>query len=155
MPTAAPLRRTLCQTSCICSGFVNILRSSRPGKKRSIKTGCPTTESMNQWSLVQRCWSGPVLAIGSPRSILVPGRRSGDFSPTGPSACRRLPHDGKGYFVSDDGYLYCVDVETGQLIWKFRGGPAAHKVLGNGRLISAWPARGGPVLCDGNDLFHG
>ncbi len=47
------------------------------------------------------------------------------------------------YFTSDDGNLYCVQADTGQLRWQFRGGPASTHVLGNQRLISAWPARAG------------
>ena len=61
----------------------------------------------------------------------------------------RLPLAGKGnrlYFTSDDGYLYCLAADTGALRWKFRGGPADRKILGNKRLISSWPARGGVVL---------
>ncbi len=61
--------------------------------------------------------------------------------------------DGKVYFVSDDGFLYCVDAETGAEIWKFRGGPSDRRILGNERLISTWPARGAPVLRDGTVYF--
>jgi outer membrane protein assembly factor BamB len=53
------------------------------------------------------------------------------------------------YFVSDDGCLYCLDAQEGRLLWRFRLAPSNRKVFGNGRLISAWPARGGPVLQDG------
>lgn len=53
------------------------------------------------------------------------------------------------YFVSDDGCLYCLAAADGSLIRKLRLGPSGKKVLGNGRLISMWPARGGPVLFDG------
>ena len=63
----------------------------------------------------------------------------------------RLPLAGKGnriYFTSDDGYVYCLAADTGKLAWKFRGGPADRKILGNKRLISSWPARGGVVLYD-------
>ena len=42
-------------------------------------------------------------------------------------------------FTSDDGHLYCVDAATGRQRWRFRGGPASTHVLGNERLISAWP----------------
>lgn len=52
------------------------------------------------------------------------------------------------YFVSDDGYLYCVEADDGELVWKFRGAPGNLKVIGNERVISAWPARGGPVIRD-------
>ena len=58
----------------------------------------------------------------------------------------------KVYFVSDDGYLYCVDAESGKLKWKFRGLPVDRrdrKLLGDDRLVSLFPARGGPVLADG------
>ncbi len=59
----------------------------------------------------------------------------------------------RGYFVSDDASLYCLRAEDGGLDWKFRGAPSDRKVLGNGRLISAWPARGGPVIRDGIVYF--
>ncbi len=59
----------------------------------------------------------------------------------------------KLYVASDDGYLYCLDAENGAVVWKFRGGPSERKVLGNGRLISTWPIRGGPVLADGKIYF--
>jgi outer membrane protein assembly factor BamB len=57
------------------------------------------------------------------------------------------------YFVCDDGHLYCLDAEKGTLRWKVRGGPADRRILGNGRLISTWPARGAPVLHDGKVYF--
>ncbi len=57
------------------------------------------------------------------------------------------------YFGSDDGHLYCLDAAEGTLIWKFRAGPSNRKVLGNQRLISMWPVRGGPVLRDGRIYF--
>ncbi len=59
---------------------------------------------------------------------------------------------GRVYFVSDDAHLYCLDSQSGSLLWKFSplsSGRKAHKLLGNERLISRWPARGGPVLADG------
>ncbi|MEX1042058.1 MAG: PQQ-binding-like beta-propeller repeat protein [Pirellulaceae bacterium] len=52
------------------------------------------------------------------------------------------------YLVSDDGYLYCLDAKSGELKWKFRGGPAERTLMGNQRLISTWPARGAPVIAD-------
>lgn len=56
------------------------------------------------------------------------------------------------YFTSDDGYLYCISADKGKLIWKFNGGPTERKMLGNKRLISTWPARGGVVL--DNDVAY-
>ncbi len=57
------------------------------------------------------------------------------------------------FVVSDDGYLYCLDAAHGRVLWKFRGGPSDRKVLGNGRLISTWPARGAPAVADGTVYF--
>lgn len=51
-------------------------------------------------------------------------------------------------FCSDDGFLYCLNAASGELAWKFRGAPSGKKLLGNTRVISAWPARGGPVVAD-------
>ena len=68
----------------------------------------------------------------------------------------RLPPvfwQGAVYFVSDDGCLYCLEAAGGSLRWKFRGGPANRLVIGNERLISTWPARGGPVIADGVVYF--
>jgi len=60
--------------------------------------------------------------------------------------------------ASDDGYLYCLSSDDGRVLWKHCGatladGTSAHGareqwILGNDRLISRWPARGGPVVVD-------
>lgn len=57
------------------------------------------------------------------------------------------------FVVSDDGFLYCLAAKDGKLLWKFRGGPVDSMVLGNGRMISRWPARGGPAVADGVVYF--
>lgn len=67
----------------------------------------------------------------------------------GPVRIPPVAWKGKVYFVSDDGSLYCVRSDTGELEWEFRGAPGEQKVLGNQRVISAWPGRGGPVIRDG------
>jgi outer membrane protein assembly factor BamB len=61
---------------------------------------------------------------------------------------------GRVYFACDDGHLYCLDGADGRLLWKFRGAPDAGRlVLGNGRVISTWPARGAPVVAGGRVYF--
>ena len=59
----------------------------------------------------------------------------------------------KIFIACDDGYLYCLSTADGSLVWKFRGGPSERRVLGNDRLISTWPARGGPVIYDDKIYF--
>lgn len=74
------------------------------------------------------------------------------FFTDGPVRFAPLASDGKVYVTSDDGFLTCLSAESGKLLWKFRGLPDKlkdRKLLGNGRLISLWPARGGAVLSDG------
>ncbi len=74
----------------------------------------------------------------------------------GPVRFAPAAYEGKIYFVSDDGYLYCLDAQNGSLRWKFRGlpvGKSDRKVIGHGRLVSLWPARGGPVVSNGVVYF--
>jgi hypothetical protein len=71
------------------------------------------------------------------------------FYAEGPVRLAPAAWDGRVYFSSDDGRLYCLDAATGRLAWSQRLVPSERKVLGNGRLISAWPARGGPVVHEG------
>ncbi|MCR9119360.1 MAG: PQQ-binding-like beta-propeller repeat protein, partial [bacterium] len=56
-------------------------------------------------------------------------------------------------FGSDDGYLYCVALKTGELIWRHQATPSSRQLLGNRRLISVWPVRGGPVTSEGTVYF--
>ena len=58
------------------------------------------------------------------------------------------------FTASDDGVLYCLDADSGKLLWSRRGGPEKRMMLGNGRMISRWPARGGPVVKD-NVVYFG
>ena len=84
------------------------------------------------------------------------GAEEWEFFADGPVRFAPIAWRGKVYFVSDDGHLYCVNASSGELLWKVRGASPAHegrKLLGNGRLISRWPARGGPVLADGKVYF--
>jgi hypothetical protein len=71
------------------------------------------------------------------------------FYADGPVRLAPVAWQGKLYVGSDDGFMYCLDAANGAMLWSFRAVPSARKVLGNGRLISVWAVRGGPVLADG------
>ena len=75
------------------------------------------------------------------------------FYTEGPVRVPPAGHKGKVYFCSDDGFLYCVEAATGRLHWKLRGGPSAQHAIGNQRIVSAWVARGGPVIRDETVYF--
>ncbi|MCA9248490.1 MAG: PQQ-binding-like beta-propeller repeat protein [Planctomycetales bacterium] len=54
---------------------------------------------------------------------------------------------------ADDGCIYCLSLADGSVAWKFRAVPSRRCLLGNRRMISAWPVRGGPVVADGVVYF--
>ena len=79
-----------------------------------------------------------------------------EFFADGPVRFAPAAWAGKVYVVSDDGHLYCLNADKGELVWKFRGQPLdrnGRELLGNERLISRWPARSGPALSDGRVYF--
>ena len=81
------------------------------------------------------------------------GRESWKYVTDGPVRFAPALWQGRLFVISDDGYLYCLAADDGKLLWKKRGGPNREMILGNDRLISRWPARGGPVIKDGIVYF--
>ncbi|HOZ45601.1 MAG TPA: PQQ-binding-like beta-propeller repeat protein [Candidatus Hydrogenedentes bacterium] len=57
------------------------------------------------------------------------------------------------FAASDDGFLYCLAAGNGRLLWRKQGGPETDMVLGNDRIVSRRPARGGPVVLDDTVYF--
>jgi len=68
------------------------------------------------------------------------------FFTDGPVRLAPVADENRIIFGSDDGCVYCLNPEDGSLIWKHRAVASRRLVLGNERLISVWPVRGGPVL---------
>ncbi len=56
-------------------------------------------------------------------------------------------------FGSDDGLVRCVKLTDGTEVWSKRAVPSNRLLLGNQRLISVWPVRGGPVAKEGRVYF--
>ncbi len=120
------------------------------------KPAWPASQSKLQFDrTTQPVVSGQQLFVGSTvnDSITAYSTRTGEetwrFFTEGPVRFAPLAHRENVYAVSDDGHLYCLNAETGKLQWKVNGGPAKRPLIGNDRLISTWPARGGVVLADG------
>jgi len=76
------------------------------------------------------------------------GRPRWTFMTGGPVRFAPAAWKDRLFVASDDGHLYCLGTADGRLLWKKRGGPDGAMVLGNDRMISRWPARGGPVVAD-------
>jgi outer membrane protein assembly factor BamB len=105
---------------------------------------------------------GKTLFLGSPNDGSVTafdtetGEERWKFYTEGPVRFAPVAWRDKVYFGSDDGYVYCLNASDGSLLWKFRGVPEERpkrRHLGNNRLISFWPVRGGLVLKDGTIYF--
>ena len=63
-----------------------------------------------------------------------------------------VAHEGALYFGADDGAIYSLDAATGSLRWRRVVHETRH-ILGNGRIISVRPVRGGPTLLGGKLWF--
>lgn len=55
----------------------------------------------------------------------------------------------RAWFGSDDGYIYCVDLKSGELMWKHTPVSNPRWIPSNGKLISPWPVRTGVLVKDG------
>jgi outer membrane protein assembly factor BamB len=103
--------------------------------------------------------SGGLLFIGNSSDCTVyaldakTGKTAWTFVTDGPVRFAPALWQDRLFVVSDDGHLYCLSAENGELQWKKRGVPKQDMVWGNDRLISRWPARGGPVIKDGIVYF--
>ena len=68
----------------------------------------------------------------------------------------RLPpsyDDGKLYFGSDDGCVYCVRCDSGQIVWRHEVSPGGAQIPIDGRLTSLWPCRTGALVQDSRVYF--
>lgn len=77
------------------------------------------------------------------------GREKWHFITGGPVRFAPQIDSRKVFFASDDGFVYCVDLETGKLLWKFQAAPRDERMVGNHRMISRWPVRTGVLVADG------
>jgi len=99
--------------------------------------------------------SGDTLFFGSSADCKVyaldaiTGKQQWAFFTGGPVRLAPVVWKDRVFVVSDDGFLYCLAAKDGKIVWKLRGGPADSMVIGNDRMVSRWPARGGPVIDEG------
>ncbi len=79
---------------------------------------------------------------------LATGRQRWSFFTAGPVRFAPAAWNDRLFVAGDDGFLYALRLADGKLLWRHRAGARHEMRLGNGRMISHWPARGGPVVFD-------
>jgi len=82
------------------------------------------------------------------------GKKLWSFYTDGPIRLAPALAHGNVYFGSDDGWIYCLNQQSGKVVWKMRGGPKDDRLLARGEMISRWPVRTG-VLVDGDIAYFG
>lgn len=84
---------------------------------------------------------------------LASGKDAWSFFTNAPIRLAPAVADGKVFIGSDDGYAYCLDAQSGNLVWKLRAGPHDERILARGRMISRWPVRTGILVDEGIAYF--
>ena len=83
------------------------------------------------------------------------GEQKWAYTTDGPVRFPPSYDNGRLYFASDDGYVYCVDAGDGSFVWKYTPIPPADRRLisNNGKLIPMWPIRTGTAVAGGHVYF--
>lgn len=87
--------------------------------------------------------TGTIIALD-----LKTGTLKWQFYTEGPIRFAPVVFEDRLFVTSDDGCLYALNLANGQMLWKHQGGPDHIRRLGNERMISRWPARGGAVVVE-------
>jgi outer membrane protein assembly factor BamB len=53
------------------------------------------------------------------------------------------------FFGSADGYVYCLRLKDGELVWRFRASPQNLRTVAFDRIESVWPVHGSVLVLDG------
>ena len=56
----------------------------------------------------------------------------------------------RAYFGCADGWVYCLNLKDGQLIWRFRAAPQDRLAVAYGQVESVWPVTGSVLIHDGS-----
>ena len=138
----------------------------RGGNERGAATAVPVPELGNRlWHeqpeqsfrpTVPTTAAGLVLIAGDDGKVRaydgIDGSLKWSFLTTGPILRPPSIAVGKAYVGSGDGYVYCLEVATGNLLWRYRVAPAERRIPVYGTLSSTWPVHSG-VLVEGGVAY--
>lgn len=83
------------------------------------------------------------------------GKEKWRFTTNAPIRIAPVFYKGNLYFGSDDGFVYSIDADDGDLDWKYSPVPENERLLiQNSRLVSFWPIRTG-VLVEDDRVYFG
>jgi len=60
---------------------------------------------------------------------------------------------GRALLGSADGWVYCLRLTDGELVWKFHAAPSNHHIVVNGQLESSWPVSGNILVVNSAAFF--
>ena len=75
------------------------------------------------------------------------------FTTGGRVDCPPTIDGGLCLFGSHDGWVYCLTVADGELVWRFRAAPRDRRIVAYGQIESAQPVVGGVLVYDGLAYF--
>ncbi|NQT37181.1 MAG: PQQ-binding-like beta-propeller repeat protein [Planctomycetes bacterium] len=81
------------------------------------------------------------------------GKQLWTFTADGPIDSPPTIDRGRAYLGCADGWLYCLRMSDGRLVWRFRGAPQARLIVAPGGIESAWPVHGSPLVDEGVVYF--
>lgn len=76
------------------------------------------------------------------------GKRLWSFTAGGKIDSPPTIYKGLALFGSADGYVYCLRVSDGRLVWRFLAAPVDMKIFAYGQLESVWPVHGAVLVND-------
>lgn len=77
------------------------------------------------------------------------GQPKWSFTTGGRIDCAPTIDHGLCLFGSHDGCVYCLTVDEGKLVWRFRAAPQDRRIVAYGQVESAHPVVGGVLVYDG------
>lgn len=98
---------------------------------------------------------GDLLFFGSSNSNKVTclnarnGIEQWKYFTAGPVRFAPTVYNGRVYFGSDDGFVYCLEGNNGSLVWKRRATNSDELIFANGRMVSVCPVRTAIVVDNG------